>query len=229
MSEKPLTILDLPAPMPSAAGPLLAHLPAITGFARFAGRRGAQPHASNRRKRRRPCSVRQNDVYRAGGFDRRSGDRHRRGDRARAGASQPSCWRRWRQSKHVYCEWPLGPKSWARRRKWRTPARKAGVHVVIGTQGPRCAGNPVTPRNWCVRVPSAGCSACAWSRPAAAGARLIYPGYEYLEDKRNGATLSCHPRRTYAQPRSRRWSAPIPRLMPATRVLREDVRVYGIG
>lgn len=93
--------------------------------------------------------------------------------------------------KHVYCEWPLG-RDLAEAQEMQSAARRAGAHVVIGTQGVVAPairhaallvreGAIGRPLNLRVVSPSAG-----W------GSRIM-SSYAYLEDKRNGATLSTIP------------------------------------
>ena len=90
--------------------------------------------------------------------------------------------------KHVYCEWPLG-RDLAEAEEMAAAARAAGSHSAIGTQGVlapavRHAAKLVregaigTPLNLRVLSPTAG-----WAAEAPAF-------YAYLQDKRNGATLS---------------------------------------
>ncbi len=88
--------------------------------------------------------------------------------------------------KHVYCEWPLGRDLDEAREM--AAAVKPGSHVMIGLQGlsapairegarlikAGAIGRPLVLR--------AFCSAAAWGNEAP-------PHYEYLQDKRNGATL----------------------------------------
>ncbi len=90
--------------------------------------------------------------------------------------------------KHVYCEWPLG-RDLAEAQEMAQMARKAGVHVCIGLQGENALavrhaaklvqdgaiGRPLSLR---VVSPTAGWGAAS------------PPNYGYLQDKRNGATLS---------------------------------------
>ena len=93
--------------------------------------------------------------------------------------------------KHVYCEWPLG-RDLAEAQEMAEAARRSGTHVAIGTQGAlapaiRHAAKLVRegaigrPLHLRVVSPSAGWSA------------RIMPFYAYLEDPRNGATLSTIP------------------------------------
>lgn len=90
--------------------------------------------------------------------------------------------------KHLYCEWPLG-RDLAEAEEMAAAARRAGTHVVIGLQGAhskavRHAAKLVRegvigrPLNLRVVSPTAG-----WGQEAP-------PHYAYLQDKRNGATLS---------------------------------------
>lgn len=90
--------------------------------------------------------------------------------------------------KHIYCEWPLG-RDLAESREMADAARQAGVHVAIGLQGENshavrhaaklvqdgAIGRPLSLR---VVSPTAGWGA------------ISPPNYAYLQDKRNGATLS---------------------------------------
>jgi predicted dehydrogenase len=90
--------------------------------------------------------------------------------------------------KHIYCEWPLG-RDLAEAREMAQAAQAAGVHVAIGLQGANslavrhaaklvqegAIGRPLTLR---VVSPTAG-----WGAESPAH-------YAYLQDKRNGATLS---------------------------------------
>ncbi|HEX7821996.1 MAG TPA: Gfo/Idh/MocA family oxidoreductase [Sphingobium sp.] len=93
--------------------------------------------------------------------------------------------------KHLYCEWPLG-RDIAEANEMAAAARAAverGVHVTIGLQGAHshavrhaaklvregAIGRPLAMR---VVSPTAG-----WGRESP-------PFYAYLQDKRNGATLS---------------------------------------
>ena len=90
--------------------------------------------------------------------------------------------------KHIYCEWPLG-RDHAEAREMADAARAAGVHVAIGLQGANslavrhaaklvrdgAIGRPLSLR---VVSPTAG-----WGAESPAH-------YAYLQDKRNGATLS---------------------------------------
>ena len=90
--------------------------------------------------------------------------------------------------KHIYCEWPLG-RDLAEARELARAAQAAGVHVAIGLQGANslavrhaaklvsdgAIGRPLTLR---VVSPTAG-----WGAESPAH-------YAYLQDKRNGATLS---------------------------------------
>ena len=90
--------------------------------------------------------------------------------------------------KHVYCEWPLG-RDRAEAQEMADAARAAGVHVAIGLQGENAIavrhaaqlvadgaiGRPLSLR---VVSPTAG-----WGAESPAH-------YAYLQDKRNGATLS---------------------------------------
>lgn len=93
--------------------------------------------------------------------------------------------------KHVYCEWPLG-RDLGEAEEMAEAARWSGAHVAIGTQAVlapaiRHAAQLVRegaigrPFNLRVVSPSAG-----W------GTRIM-PFYTYLEDRRNGATLSTIP------------------------------------
>jgi len=90
--------------------------------------------------------------------------------------------------KHVYCEWPLG-RDFAETEEMAAAAKAAGVHVAIGLQGENsdavrhaaqlvrdgAIGRPLSLR---VISPTAG-----WGAESP-------PFYAYLQDKRNGATLS---------------------------------------
>jgi predicted dehydrogenase len=90
--------------------------------------------------------------------------------------------------KHVYCEWPLG-RDLAEAQEMAEAARTAGVHICIGLQGENALavqhaaklveegaiGRPLSLR---VVSPTSGWGA------------VSYPNYAYLQDKRNGATLS---------------------------------------
>ena len=90
--------------------------------------------------------------------------------------------------KHVYCEWPLG-RDLDESRELAAAAAAAGVHVAIGLQGANslavrhaaklvhdgAIGRPLSLR---VVSPTGG-----WGAESP-------PHYAYLQDKRNGATLS---------------------------------------
>ncbi|HEX7743171.1 MAG TPA: Gfo/Idh/MocA family oxidoreductase [Sphingobium sp.] len=90
--------------------------------------------------------------------------------------------------KHIYCEWPLG-RDLAEAEEMAEIARAAGVHAAIGLQGAHskavrhaaklvsdgAIGRPLSLR---VVSPTAG-----WGKESPAF-------YAYLQDKRNGATLS---------------------------------------
>lgn len=90
--------------------------------------------------------------------------------------------------KHIYCEWPLG-RDLAEAEEMAQAARAAGVHAAIGLQGANskavrhasklvregAIGRPLSLR---VVSPTAG-----WGKESPAF-------YAYLQDKRNGATLS---------------------------------------
>lgn len=90
--------------------------------------------------------------------------------------------------KHVYCEWPLG-RDLAEAEEMAAAAQSAGTHVAIGLQGTHAPavrhavrlvreGAIGRPLNLRVISPTAG-----WANQAP-------PFYAYLQDKRNGATLS---------------------------------------
>lgn len=91
--------------------------------------------------------------------------------------------------KHVYCEWPLGRDVGEAEEMARAASRARSSHVVIGLQA-LCApavrhaaklvasGALGAPRMLRVISPTAG-----WGKEAP-------PFYAYLQDKRNGATLS---------------------------------------
>jgi len=90
--------------------------------------------------------------------------------------------------KHLYCEWPLG-RDLAEAQEMAAAAKAAGVHVAIGLQGANSHAvrhaaalvrDGVIGRVLSMRVvsPTAG-----WGAEAP-------PFYAYLQDKRNGATLS---------------------------------------
>ena len=90
--------------------------------------------------------------------------------------------------KHVYCEWPLG-RDLAEAEELAAAARASDVHVAIGVQGAHAPavrqaarlvreGAIGRPLNLRVVSPTAG-----WADEAP-------PFYAYLQDKRNGATLS---------------------------------------
>lgn len=90
--------------------------------------------------------------------------------------------------KHIYCEWPLG-RDLAETREMAAAAQAAGVHVAIGLQGAnslavrhaaKLVKDGVIGRPLSLRVvsPTAG-----WGAESPAH-------YAYLQDKRNGATLS---------------------------------------
>ncbi|TVV76641.1 Gfo/Idh/MocA family protein [Sphingomonas solaris] len=90
--------------------------------------------------------------------------------------------------KHVYCEWPLG-RDLAEAEELAAAARASDVHVAIGLQGTHAPairhaarlvreGAIGRPLNLRVVSPTAG-----WANEAP-------PFYAYLQDKRNGATLS---------------------------------------
>lgn len=90
--------------------------------------------------------------------------------------------------KHLYCEWPLG-RDLAEAEEMAAAAKAAGVHVAIGLQGANsravqhaaklvrdgAIGRPLSLR---VVSPTGG-----WGQEAPAF-------YSYLQDRRNGATLS---------------------------------------
>lgn len=90
--------------------------------------------------------------------------------------------------KHLYCEWPLG-RDLAEAQDMAAAAKAAGTHVAIGLQGAHSGamqhaaklvregaiGGPLSLR---VVSPTAG-----WGREAPAF-------YAYLQDRKNGATLS---------------------------------------
>lgn len=90
--------------------------------------------------------------------------------------------------KHVYCEWPLG-RDFAEAYEMAEAARAAGVHVAIGLQG----ANSLAVRHAAKLVQEG-----AIGRPLSL--RVVSPTggwgaespahYAYLQDKRNGATLS---------------------------------------
>jgi predicted dehydrogenase len=90
--------------------------------------------------------------------------------------------------KHVYCEWPLG-RDLAETQEMAAAAEAAGVHVAIGLQGEnsdavrhaaKLARDGVIGRLLSLRVVS----------PTAGWGAESPPFYAYLQDKRNGATLS---------------------------------------
>ncbi len=93
--------------------------------------------------------------------------------------------------KHVYCEWPLG-RNLAEAQEMADAARAAKVHVAIGTQGPLAPA--IRHAAQLVRAGAIGrpLSLRVVSASGGWGPR-IFPGYTYLEDKRNGATLSAIP------------------------------------
>jgi predicted dehydrogenase len=91
--------------------------------------------------------------------------------------------------KHVFCEWPLGRDAAEAEEMARAAARARGSHVVIGLQALSApavrqaaklvaSGALGTPQMLRVISPTAG-----WGPEAP-------PFYAYLQDKRNGATLS---------------------------------------
>lgn len=90
--------------------------------------------------------------------------------------------------KHLYCEWPLG-RDLAEAQEMAAAAKQAGVHAAIGLQGQNSLAvrhaaqlvqDGVIGRVLSMRVvsPTAG-----WGAEAP-------PFYAYLQDKKNGATLS---------------------------------------
>ena len=90
--------------------------------------------------------------------------------------------------KHVYCEWPLG-RDLAEAEEMRDAAASAGVHACIGLQGEnshavrhaaRLVQDGAIGRPLSLRVVS----------PTAGWGAISPPNYAYLQDKRNGATLS---------------------------------------
>lgn len=90
--------------------------------------------------------------------------------------------------KHVYCEWPLGRDS-AEAEEMATAALAATGHAVIGLQG---ADAPT------IRAAAALVASGAIGRPlslnvvSATGGwgSVVLPGYAYLEDPANGATMA---------------------------------------
>jgi predicted dehydrogenase len=90
--------------------------------------------------------------------------------------------------KHVYCEWPLG-RDLAEAEEMRDAAVKAGVHVAIGLQG----GNSHAVRHAAKLVRDGAIGRPLSLRvvsPTAGWGAVSPPNYAYLQDKRNGATLS---------------------------------------
>ena len=90
--------------------------------------------------------------------------------------------------KHVYCEWPLG-RDLAEAQEMAAAAKKAGVHVAIGLQGlnshavrhgAKLVREGVIGRPLRLRVVS----------PTGGWGKESPPHYAYLQDKKNGATLS---------------------------------------
>ncbi len=90
--------------------------------------------------------------------------------------------------KHVYCEWPLG-RDLAEAEEMAEAARQAGVHVTMGLQGENA---------WAVRHAATLVKGGVIGRPlslrvvspTAGWGAVSPPNYAYLQDKRNGATLS---------------------------------------
>jgi predicted dehydrogenase len=90
--------------------------------------------------------------------------------------------------KHVYCEWPLG-RDLAETQEMADAAHKASVHITMGLQGEnswavrhaaQLVKDGVIGRPLSLRVVS----------PTAGWGAASPPNYAYLQDKRNGATLS---------------------------------------
>jgi predicted dehydrogenase len=90
--------------------------------------------------------------------------------------------------KHLYCEWPLG-RDLSEAEEMAAAAKAAGVHVAIGLQGEN--SNAVRHAAQLVRDGAIGrlLSLRVISPTAGWGAESP-PFYAYLQDKRNGATLS---------------------------------------
>ncbi|MBX3529418.1 MAG: Gfo/Idh/MocA family oxidoreductase [Rhizobiaceae bacterium] len=90
--------------------------------------------------------------------------------------------------KHVYCEWPLG-RDVAESAEMAAVARKAGTHVAVGLQG--LSAPAVREASRLVAEGALGrlLSLRAVS-PTAGWGRQAPPFYEYLQDRRNGATLA---------------------------------------
>jgi predicted dehydrogenase len=91
--------------------------------------------------------------------------------------------------KHVYCEWPLGRDAAEAEEMARAAARARSAHVVIGLQA-LCA--PAV-RHAAKLVASGALGTPRMLRvisPTAAWGAETPPFYAYLQDKRNGATLS---------------------------------------
>ena len=90
--------------------------------------------------------------------------------------------------KHVYCEWPLG-RDLAEAQEMADAACGAGVHVAIGLQG----GNSDAVRQAAKLVHDGAIGRPLSLRvvsPTAGWGAVSPPNYAYLQDKRNGATLS---------------------------------------
>lgn len=90
--------------------------------------------------------------------------------------------------KHVYCEWPLG-RDLAEAQEMADAAIASGAHVAIGLQGEnsqairhaaKLVKSGVIGKPLSLRVVS----------PTAGWGATSPPNYAYLQDKRNGATLS---------------------------------------
>lgn len=93
--------------------------------------------------------------------------------------------------KHLYCEWPLG-RDLAEAEEMAAAARAAadrGVHVAIGLQGAH--SNAVLHAAKLVREGAIGRPlSLRVVSPTAGWGKESPPFYAYLQDKRNGATLS---------------------------------------
>ena len=90
--------------------------------------------------------------------------------------------------KHLYCEWPLG-RDRAEAEEMAAAAKAAGTHVAIGLQGE----NSIAIRHAADLVRGGAIGRVLSMRivsPTAGWGAEAPPFYAYLQDKRNGATLS---------------------------------------